>query len=129
LLRKPQCLDTGFLADLYVNLSETAQAEYALIETPGFVASMILDHTLTPAMQAFGLPGLRFIDPVCGSGTFVLGAFGRLRDAWRATAPDASLWDHIRCALASIHGVDKERYSKPHVIEKKKSARAAPNVS
>ena len=102
-----QCLDTGFLADLYANLSEAARAEYALIETPGFVAGMILDHTLTPAIQAFGLPGLRFIDPVCGSGTFVLGAFGRLRDAWRVTAPDASSWDHIRCALASIHGVDK----------------------
>jgi hypothetical protein len=96
-----QCLDTGFLVDLYANLSEAARAEYALIETPGFVADMILDHTLTPAMQAFGLPGLRFIDPVCGSGTFVIGAFSRLRDAWRATVPDASSWDHIRRALAS----------------------------
>jgi hypothetical protein len=102
-----QRLDTGFLADLYANLSEAARAEYALVETPGFVADMILDHTLTPAIQAFGLPGLRFIDPVCGSGTFALGAFDRLRDAWRAAAPDGSPWDHIRCALTSIHGVDK----------------------
>ena len=102
-----QRLDTGFLADLYMNLSDAMRAEYALIETPGFVADMILDHTLTPAIQEFGLPGLRVIDPACGSGTFVLCAFDRLREAWRAAAPDASSWEHIRRALASIHGVDK----------------------
>jgi hypothetical protein len=102
-----QCLNTGFLADLYVGLSEAARKDYALIQTPGFVADLILDHTLTPAVETFGLLGLRTIDPVCGSGTFVLGTFHRLLDAWRQDDASALGWDAVQRALSSVHGSDK----------------------
>ncbi|MGH3871958.1 MAG: hypothetical protein ACRDSR_10665 [Pseudonocardiaceae bacterium] len=70
--------DTRFLGDLYQDLSEKAKKRYALLQTPRFVESFILDRTLTPAIEEFGLDGLRLIDPACGSGHFLLGAFHRL---------------------------------------------------
>src|SRR5699024_10093965 len=42
----------------------------------------------------------------CGSGHFLLGAFGRLVDYWRAEAPGLEKSEHARLALSSIHGVD-----------------------
>ena len=70
--------DTRFLGDLYQDLSEHAKKTYALLQTPEFVEEFILDYTLEPAVDEFGLDGLRMIDPTCGSGHFLLGGFRRL---------------------------------------------------
>ena len=70
--------DTRFLGDLYQDLSESARKTYALLQTPEFVEEFILDLTLTPAIEEFGLAGLRTIDPACGSGHFLLGLFRRI---------------------------------------------------
>ena len=51
--------DTRFLGDLYQDLSEAARKKYALLQTPEFVEEFILDRTLTPAIEEFGLEGLR----------------------------------------------------------------------
>lgn len=98
--------DTRFLGDLYQDLSEHERSVYALLQTPAFVGDFILDHTIEPAVEEFGLAGLRVIDPVCGSGTFLLSAFRRLLERQRHSS-DIDCWDSIRNALASIHGVDK----------------------
>jgi hypothetical protein len=98
--------DTGFLGDLYQDLSEHERSVYALLQTPAFVEEFILDHALEPAVDQFGLAGLRVIDPVCGSGTFLLGAFRRLLER-REHRLDVDRWDAVRTALASVHGVDK----------------------
>src|SRR5207244_2865779 len=47
--------DTRFLGDLYQDLSKDARKRYALLQTPGFVLDFILDYTLTPALDEFGL--------------------------------------------------------------------------
>lgn len=65
--------DTRFLGDLYQDLSEHARKTYALLQTPEFVEEFILDLTLEPAVEEFGLADLRTIDPACGSGHFLLG--------------------------------------------------------
>ena len=67
--------DTRFLGDLYQDLSEYARRTYALVQTPDFVEAFILDRTLEPALDEFGLSGhdgsgFRLIDPACGSGAF-----------------------------------------------------------
>ena len=67
--------DTRFLGDLYQDLSEKARKKYALLQTPVFVEEFILDRTLTPALDEFGLEKVRLIDPTCGSGHFLLGGF------------------------------------------------------
>ncbi|MCR9292940.1 MAG: BREX-2 system adenine-specific DNA-methyltransferase PglX [bacterium] len=74
--------DTRFLGDLYQDLSERARKKYALLQTPVFVEEFILDRTLDPAIDEFGLDEVRMIDPTCGSGHFLLGGFARLFDLW-----------------------------------------------
>ncbi|AMB59187.1 BREX-2 system adenine-specific DNA-methyltransferase PglX [Microterricola viridarii] len=99
-------LDTRFLGDLYQDLSEFAKKQYALLQTPVIVEEFILDQTLTPAIEEFGLDGLKLIDPTCGSGHFLLGAFARLNTAWASEAPGMDARARVKLALASVHGVD-----------------------
>ena len=47
--------DTRFLGDLYQDLSEAARKKYALLQTPEFVEEFILERTLEPAIEEFGL--------------------------------------------------------------------------
>jgi hypothetical protein len=115
--------NTRFLGDLYQNLSEHARDTYALLQTPEFVEEFILDYTLDPAIEEFGLEPeppvgheyiprrLRVIDPACGSGHFLLGAFHRILDAWEAQAGDTDKWTLIRWTLESVHGVDKNPFA------------------
>ncbi|MFJ3665541.1 BREX-2 system adenine-specific DNA-methyltransferase PglX [Streptomyces sp. NPDC090106] len=130
-------LDTRFLGDLYQDLSEHARKTYALLQTPVFVEEFILDLTLEPAVEDFGLTpawkhrpvdwdgetsddgpggenvirGLRCIDPACGSGHFLLGMFERLLTKWRAAEPGAEPWLLVRRALESVHGADKNPFA------------------
>ena len=99
-------LDTRFLGDLYQDLSDHAKKTYALLQTPEFVEEFILDRTLTPAIAEFGIEGLKLIDPTCGSGHFLLGAFERLNEQWAADAPGLDPKQRVRKAMDSIHGVD-----------------------
>ncbi|MCP9948342.1 BREX-2 system adenine-specific DNA-methyltransferase PglX [Actinomadura madurae] len=122
-------LDTRFLGDLYQDLSDHAKKTYALLQTPEFVEEFILDLTLEPAVEEFGLEppwkhkpsgwpgdepvvyGLRTIDPACGSGHFLLGIFRRLLDKWEAHAPGLDRWTRIRRVLESVHGCDKNPFA------------------
>ncbi|WP_424347633.1 BREX-2 system adenine-specific DNA-methyltransferase PglX [Kocuria sp. CH-021] len=99
-------LDTRFLGDLYQDLSDHAKKTYALLQTPVFVEEFILDRTLTPAMVEFGVDGLKLIDPTCGSGHFLLGAFERLNQQWATEAPGLDRKQRVHKAMEAIHGVD-----------------------
>ncbi|MEV8326041.1 BREX-2 system adenine-specific DNA-methyltransferase PglX [Kitasatospora sp. NPDC056731] len=120
--------DTRFLGDLYQNLSEHARKTYALLQTPEFVEEFILDLTLEPAVEEFGLwpeltiresesrvverRGLRTIDPACGSGHFLLGIFHRLLVKYREDAgPSVDDWANVRAALSAVHGCDKNPFA------------------
>jgi SAM-dependent methyltransferase len=98
--------DTRFLGDLYQDLSETARKRYALLQTPEFVEEFILDRTLDRAIEERGVEGLKLIDPACGSGHFLLGAFKRLLAQWHRVAPAMDTRERVQHALDSIHGVD-----------------------
>jgi hypothetical protein len=65
--------DTRFLGDLYQELSEKAKKKYALLQTPVFVEEFILDRTLNPAIDEFGLEKVRLLDPTFGVGAAVGG--------------------------------------------------------
>jgi hypothetical protein len=98
--------DTRFMGDLYQDLSEAARKMYALLQTPEFVEEFILDRTMDPAVREFGYEGLKMIDPTCGSGHFVLGAFWRLVRLWAEGRPGTDVHERVRAALESVHGVD-----------------------
>ncbi len=98
--------DSRFLGDLYQDLSEFAKKKYALLQTPVFVEEFILDRTLTPALGQVPLAELKLIDPTCGSGHFLLGAFDRIHDAWLREAPAMDTRERVQKVLLAINGVD-----------------------
>lgn len=97
---------TRWLGDLYQDLSEYARKRYALLQTPDFVVSFILDRTLDPAIQEFGYREVRLIDPTCGSGHFVLDAFHRLVRLWERDEPGTNPREIAQRALHQVYGVD-----------------------
>ena len=111
--------ESRFLGDLYQDLDAEVRKRFALLQTPDFVEKYILDHTLTPALKEFDPAALRakgecfrIIDPTCGSGHFLIGAFHRLADYWQAhgvTDP----WEAAQRALESVWGCDIN----PHAVD------------
>ena len=101
-----ESLDTRFLGDLYQDLSEHARKQYALLQTPAFVEEFILDRTLDPAIETFGLAETKMIDPTCGSGHFLLGAFDRLLERWQQAEPGTDVRELAQRALDAVNGVD-----------------------
>jgi hypothetical protein len=101
---------TRFLGDLYQDLSQEARERFALLQTPEFVESFILDRTLTPALDSYALDDVDVIDPTCGSGHFLLGAFERLAPLWLRQQPD-SVNVALQAALDCIRGVDLNPFS------------------
>lgn len=102
---------TRFLGDLYQDLSEHAKKTYALLQTPEFVEEFILDQTLAPALAERPLDGFKLIDPTCGSGHFLLGAFQRMLEAWADHAPGLDNRSRVQKALDAIHGVDLNSFA------------------
>ena len=110
--------DSRFLGDLYQDLDADIRKRYALLQTPRFVEEYILDQTLTPALAEFDPVKLRaagqtfrLLDPACGSGHFLIGAFHRLADYWRTQK--LSEWDACKRALETVWGCDIN----PHATE------------
>ena len=98
--------DTRFLGDLYQDLSESARKRYALLQTPEFVEEFILDRTLDPAIEEFGFREVRLIDPACGSGHFLLGAFRRLDALYERHEPGTNPRERASRVLEQVAGVD-----------------------
>ncbi|MFV9456941.1 BREX-2 system adenine-specific DNA-methyltransferase PglX [Rhodococcus sp. NM-2] len=99
-------VDTRFLGDTYQDISESAKKTYALLQTPEFVEEFILDQTLEPALAERPLEGFTVIDPTCGSGHFLLGAFHRLLERWQREAPAMGPRMLVQKALEGVYGVD-----------------------
>lgn len=99
-------VDTRFLGDVYQDLSEHAKKTYALLQTPEFVEEFILDHAMEPALADRPLEGFTVIDPTCGSGHFLLGAFRRLHQRWQREAPALGARELVEKALDGVYGVD-----------------------
>jgi SAM-dependent methyltransferase len=102
---------TRFLGDLYQDLSKSARKKYALLQTPEFVEEFILDRTLSPAIDEFGYSKVRMIDPACGSGHFLLGAFRRVYGLWATHEPGVNTRELVQRALDGVYGVDLNPYA------------------
>lgn len=77
------------LSHLYQHFAQTGKGA---IYTPPFVADLLLDHAL-PYERMTG--NERVLDPTCGSGVFLVGAFRRLVHHWKSQndwkSPDVGL--------------------------------------
>lgn len=81
---------------------------HGAVYTPPFLASLLLDH----AMPYDKLTGdERILDPACGSGVFLVGAFRRLINVWRSQhrwkRPKVEKLKNI--LRQSIYGIDLDR--------------------
>ena len=103
--------DSRFLGDLYQDISENVRKRYALLQTPRFVERFILDRTLDPAIERFGLNDTNLIDPTCGSGHFLLGAFDRLFDRRLQAEPGLDVRQAAAKALDAVAGSDVNPYA------------------
>lgn len=82
--------------------------------TPPELAGPILDETLDPILDAMcdeqscraQLSTLRVIDPACGSGHFLLGAWRRLATQTAKVVAPAGQRACLRLAAAALHGID-----------------------
>lgn len=81
------------------------QGGHGTVYTPPFLASLLLDHIM-PYDKITGSE--RILDPACGSGVFLVGAFRRLVNAWRSRnnwqRPDVNTLKHI--LKKSIYGIE-----------------------
>jgi hypothetical protein len=102
---------TRFLGDLYQDLYEDVRKRYALLQTPDFIESFILDRTLEPAIERFGLDDTTLIDPTCGSGHFLLGAFDRLFEHRLRAKPGIDVGQAAHQALDAVYGADINPYA------------------
>jgi hypothetical protein len=75
------------------------------------VEEFILDRKLKPAIEEFGLKEVRLIDPTCGSGHFLLGAFHRILDGWLRAEPATPERALVQRALDAVSGVDVNPYA------------------
>ncbi|MFG3021807.1 BREX-2 system adenine-specific DNA-methyltransferase PglX [Streptomyces sp. NPDC048254] len=102
---------TSFLTDLHSSLDEGTRQSYGQVPTPSFVVDLVHDLALEPALaerasDAARLSGVRLVDPACGTGAFLLGAYERLFHRWSEAKPGMSPWQRAARALRSVHGCD-----------------------
>ena len=92
------------ISHLYQRFVQGSTAVY----TPPFLAALLLDYAM-PYSELTGQE--RVLDPSCGSGVFLVGAFRRLVNAWRAQhgwrTPDVETLKSI--LRDQIFGVELER--------------------
>ncbi|MBL9101053.1 MAG: BREX-2 system adenine-specific DNA-methyltransferase PglX [Myxococcales bacterium] len=103
--------DTRFLGDLYQELDDDVRDRFALLQTPDFVERFILDRTLEPALREYKVDHTDVIDPTCGSGHFLLGAFPRFMRELRLAHPGLMDRERAAMALGHIFGADINPYA------------------
>ncbi|MDP3221206.1 MAG: BREX-2 system adenine-specific DNA-methyltransferase PglX, partial [Deltaproteobacteria bacterium] len=69
------------------------------------------DRTLEPAIATFGIDAVRVIDPTCGSGHFLLGAFHRLLAHLERARPGVDRRELAAEALSKVYGSDVNPYA------------------
>jgi hypothetical protein len=82
---------------------------HGAVYTPPFLAELLLDHSMPYSKSLTGKE--RILDPACGSGVFLVGAFRRLINIWRSNhdwkKPDVETLKTI--LRERIFGVDLDR--------------------
>lgn len=92
---------------IYERFLKPSDREQGAFYTPRFLAELVLDIALS---NQSSLLGLRFLDPACGSGIFLVGLFNRLAEEWRRENPqarnDQRARELLRLMQESLFGVD-----------------------
>lgn len=96
--------DTDWIGDLYQATHEGTVKRDALCQTPWFVRDLLIQLALDPAINEQGLD-VRVLDPACGTGHLLCGAFWRLFDA-RMESGEHTVYGAADAALRSVEGIE-----------------------
>jgi type I restriction-modification system DNA methylase subunit len=102
--------DTDFIGDVFQMLGASVVKLNAFCQTPRFVADFIIDHTLAPAIDEFGLDEATVLDPTCGTGHFLLNAFDRLLNRRIREQPWLSARVATLRTLELVHGIELDPF-------------------
>ena len=100
-------LPVEIISHLYQRFVESGHGR---VYTPPFLASLLLDHTM-PYERLSGTE--RVLDPACGSGVFLVGAFRRLVNVWRSRNgwQKADVHTLKEILKRSIHGIELDAFA------------------
>lgn len=92
---------------IYERFLKPSDKRQGAFYTPRFLAELVLDIALS---NQSSLLGLRFLDPACGSGIFLVGLFNRLAEEWTRKNPkarnDRRARELMQLMQDSISGID-----------------------
>jgi hypothetical protein len=99
------------MGDLYQELDPVVKDRFALCQTPDFVRAFILDRTLTPAIEEFGVESVRLLDPACGLGHFLIDGLKQLVEATGEQHPGMDRRRLVAHCLDRVAGIDLNDYA------------------
>ncbi len=101
--------------DFIEPLDENGKPQKTSVYTPHHLVDLILDEAMPHTKLRKAKGDFKVIDPACGSGVFLVGAFRRLVDAWRADndwkQPSAPILKKL--LKQNIYGIDSD----PQAVE------------
>jgi hypothetical protein len=83
------------------------------VYTPPFLVDFLLDEAMPYDRIT---EGFRVLDPACGSGVFLVGAFKRLVNHWQHSrgwrrAKESLLKRHLKTLIQQVHGIDDDPFA------------------
>ena len=95
------------ISAIYERFLKSSDKKAGAFYTPRFLAELVLDVALSDRQS---LRGLRFMDPACGSGIFLVGLFNRLAEEWKRANPEARndrrARELMRLLQSNLYGID-----------------------
>ena len=106
-------MDTRALGDLYEHLMDAEERKrLGYYTTPDFIIDFLLERTLEPAVREFGVYELRYLDPACGTGHFLVRAYRRLDQHLAREDPDLTPLERFeRIVENNLFGIDISEFA------------------
>lgn len=106
-------IDTALIGDLYEHLmDETERKRLGYYTTPDFIIEFLLDRTLSPAFDDWHYSDIRYLDPACGTGHFLVRAYRRFLEKYREDKPEMTELELFKLVMENnIFGIDKSEFA------------------
>jgi len=106
-------MDTRTLGDLYEHLMDEGERKrLGYYTTPDFIIDFLQERTLEPAVRDFGVHELRYLDPACGTGHFLVRACRRLDAHLALEDPDLTPLERFeRIVENNLFGIDISEFA------------------